>query len=87
MNTLMASIATTNASLTAEVTRATTAENGLTTRINTTNASLTSEINRATIAENNLSTRILEKDYYTPKRDCVINETNNYLQPSHNLIR
>ena len=37
--------------------------------------------------QNNLSTRILEKDYYTPKRDCVINETNNYLPPSHDLIR
>ena len=24
--------------------------------------------------QNNLSTRILEKDYFTPKRDCVINE-------------
>ena len=37
--------------------------------------------------QNNLSTRILEKDYFTPKRDCVINETNNYSQPSHDLIR
>jgi len=25
--------------------------------------------------ENNLSTRILEKDYFTSKRDCVLNET------------
>jgi hypothetical protein len=37
--------------------------------------------------ENNLSTRILEKDYFTPKRDCVINETNNYLPTSFNLIK
>ncbi len=36
---------------------------------------------------NNLSTRILEKDYYTPKRDCVINETNNLLPTSYSLIR
>lgn len=36
---------------------------------------------------NNLNTRILEKDYFTPKRDCVINETNNELPISFNLIR
>lgn len=36
---------------------------------------------------NNLSTRILEKDYYTPKRDCVINESNNLLPTSYSLIR
>ena len=35
---------------------------------------------------NNLNTRILEKDYFTPKRDCVINETNNMLPQSFNLI-
>jgi len=28
---------------------------------------------------NNLSTRILEKDYFVPKRECVLNETNNRL--------
>ena len=28
---------------------------------------------------NNLNTRILEKDYFTPKRDCVINEANDKL--------
>ena len=28
---------------------------------------------------NNLNTRILEKDYFTPKRDCVINEANDNL--------
>jgi len=37
--------------------------------------------------QNNLSTRILEKDYFTPKRDCVINETKNMLPISFNLIR
>ena len=28
---------------------------------------------------NNLNTRILEKDYFTPKRDCIINEANDKL--------
>ena len=28
---------------------------------------------------NNLNTRILEKDYFTPKRDCIINESNDKL--------
>ena len=37
--------------------------------------------------ENNLSTRILEKDYYTPKRDCVVNDINNQLPISFNLIK
>jgi len=37
--------------------------------------------------QNNLSTRILEKDSFTPKRDCVTNETKNYLPSSYNLIR
>jgi hypothetical protein len=37
--------------------------------------------------QNNLSTRILEKDYFTPKRDCVVNETKNYLPISYDLIR
>jgi len=36
---------------------------------------------------NNLSTRILEKDYFTPKRDCLVNETKNYLPSSYNLIK
>ena len=35
----------------------------------------------------NLNTRILEKDYFTPKRDCVVTETKNYLPTSFNLIR
>ena len=37
--------------------------------------------------QNNLSTRVLEKDYYTPKRDCIVNESKNYLPISHNLVR
>jgi hypothetical protein len=37
--------------------------------------------------QSNLSTRILEKDYFTPKRDCVVNETKNMLPASYNLIR
>jgi hypothetical protein len=37
--------------------------------------------------QNNLSTRVLEKDYFTPKRDCVLNETKNMLPTSFNLIR
>lgn len=37
--------------------------------------------------QNNLSTRILEKDYFTPKRDCVLDETKNMLPSSYNLIR
>ncbi len=36
---------------------------------------------------NNLSTRILEKDYFTPKRDCVIDEINNMTPVSHSLIQ
>jgi hypothetical protein len=37
--------------------------------------------------QNNLSTRILEKDAFTPKRDCVLDETKNMLPSSYNLIR
>jgi hypothetical protein len=41
--------------------------------------------------QNNLSTRILEKDHFTPKRDCfmhdVINSTDNQLPSSFNLIK
>jgi len=37
--------------------------------------------------QNNLSTRILEKDYFTPKRDCVLDETKQLLPTSFNLIR
>ena len=37
--------------------------------------------------QNNISTRILEKDYFTPKRDCVITESNNYLPTSYSLIK
>ena len=37
--------------------------------------------------QSNLNTRILEKDYFTPKRDCVLEETKNMLPTSYNLIR
>jgi hypothetical protein len=37
--------------------------------------------------QNNLSTRILEKDYFTPKRDCVLNETKAMLPVSYDLVR
>lgn len=37
--------------------------------------------------DNNINTRLIEKDNFTPKRDCVINETNNYLPTSFNLIK
>ena len=37
--------------------------------------------------ENNLSTRILEKDSFTPKRDCVLDQTKEMLPTSYYLIR
>ena len=43
--------------------------------------------------QNNLSTRILEKDYFTPKRDCMIMENKSYISETselpgrYNLIR
>jgi hypothetical protein len=48
---------------------------------------LNPQVNTCLPFQNNLSTRILEKDYYTPKRDCLIDETKNYLPSSYNLIR
>ena len=48
---------------------------------------LNPQVNTCVPFQNNLSTRILEKDYFTPKRDCVVNETKNYLPSSYNLIR
>jgi hypothetical protein len=45
------------------------------------------QVNTCLPFQNNLSTRILEKDYYTPKRDCIVDETKNYLPSSYNLIR
>jgi hypothetical protein len=48
---------------------------------------LNPQVNVCVPFQNNLSTRILEKDYYTPKRDCVVDETKNYLPSSYNLIR
>ena len=37
--------------------------------------------------QNNLSTRVLEKDYFTPKRDCVLDQTKQMLPTSFNLIK
>lgn len=37
--------------------------------------------------QNNLSTRILEKDYFTPKRECVMSETKSLLPVSYDLVR
>jgi len=48
---------------------------------------LNPQVNVCIPFQNNLSTRILEKDYFTPKRDCVINETKQMLPISFNLIR
>jgi hypothetical protein len=48
---------------------------------------LNPQANVAIPFQNNLSTRILEKDYFTPKRDCVLDETKNMLPSSYNLIR
>ena len=45
------------------------------------------QINTCLPFQNNLSTRILEKDYYTPKRDCTVDESKNYLPISFELIR
>jgi len=35
--------------------------------------------------ENNLSTRIIEKDYFTPKRECQINQANDELPINYEL--
>jgi hypothetical protein len=48
---------------------------------------LNPQANTAFPFQNNLSTRILEKDYFTPKRDCVLDETKQMLPASFNLIR
>jgi hypothetical protein len=37
--------------------------------------------------QNNLSSRILEKDSFTPKRDCVMNENKNMVPASYSLIQ
>jgi len=36
---------------------------------------------------NNVNTRILEKDYYTPQRDCMIGGSKNSLPSNFNLIK
>ena len=48
---------------------------------------LNPQLNTCIPFQNNLSTRVLEKDYFTPKRDCVINETKNSLPSIYNLVR
>jgi hypothetical protein len=48
---------------------------------------LNPQVNTCMPFQNNLSTRILEKDYFTPKRDCVLEQTKNMLPSSYNLIR
>ena len=45
------------------------------------------QLNTCIPFQNNLNTRILEKDFFTPKRDCVVNETKNYLPASFVLIK
>jgi len=45
------------------------------------------QLNTCLPFQNNLSTRVLEKDYFTPKRDCVLEETKNTLPTSYSLIR
>ncbi len=48
---------------------------------------LNPQTNVCTPFHSNINTRILEKDYFTPKRDCVLNETKEMLPSSYNLIR
>jgi hypothetical protein len=48
---------------------------------------LNPQVNVCVPFQSNLNTRILEKDYFTPKRDCVLDETKNMLPTSYNLIR
>lgn len=48
---------------------------------------LNPQVNVCIPFQSNLNTRILEKDYFTPKRDCVLDETKNMLPTSYNLIR
>jgi len=45
------------------------------------------QVNTCLPFQSNLSSRILEKDYYTPKRDSLINENTYFLPNMDNLIR
>jgi hypothetical protein len=36
--------------------------------------------------QNNLSTRILEKDYFTPKRDCLLTQSNHVELPTNGFV-
>lgn len=62
VETLQSQITQNATSITAEVTRASTAEGNLSTRITQTSDAITSEVTRATNAESNLSTRITQTD-------------------------
>ena len=44
------------------------------------------QINTCIPFQNNISSRIIEKDNFTPKRDCISNEIKNYMPLSYNLI-
>ena len=48
---------------------------------------LNPQVNVCVPFQSNLNTRILEKDYFTPKRDCVLDQTKKMLPTSYNLIR
>jgi len=48
---------------------------------------LNPQVNTCMPFQNNLSSRILEKDSFTPKRDCVMNETKNMIPASYSLIQ
>jgi hypothetical protein len=41
---------------------------------------LNPQVNTCLPFQNNLSTRILEKDYFTPKRDCYLENSKNYTE-------
>jgi len=44
------------------------------------------QINTCMPFQNNLSSRIIEKDHFTPKRECVMNEINQFMPASYPLI-
>ena len=46
---------------------------------------LNPQVNTCLPFQNNLSTRILEKDYFTPKRDCMIIESKTYMSSTSEL--
>jgi hypothetical protein len=66
-------IATNTASITAEITRATNAENGLNTKIESNTTSITAEITRATNAETTLNNKILSNTNSITSNTTAIN--------------